>query len=100
MLDAAELLDVAVSAVVVGHKEAFLRDDLSGTAVSELHDRILEGVVDIVYLLRRKLASELLHVLSVHLLDERQQPHTFVCECTSCKEGQCGDDGYYSFHII
>ena len=42
VLDTAELLDVAVAAVVVCHKETLAGDNLSGTSASELHDCVLE----------------------------------------------------------
>ena len=101
MLHGAELLDVAVSAVVVGQQETFSRDYLSCTSASELHDRVLErSVVDVIYLLRGKLASELLHGLAVHLLDERQQPHSLVGKHAAGKNCHSCDDADYLFHII
>ena len=101
MLHGAELLDVAVSAVVVCHQEALRRDDLSGASSAELHDRVLErSVVDVIDLLRCKLASELLHGLAVHLLDERQQPHSLVGKHAAGKNCHSCDDADNLFHII
>ena len=101
VLHGAELLDVAVSAVVVGQQETFGRDYLTCTSASELHDRVLErSVVDVIDLLRGKLAAELLHGLSVHLLDERQQPHSLVGKHAAGKNCHSGDDADNLFHII
>ena len=36
-------LDIAVSAVMVGEEQTFVRDDFSGAAASEQDDGVLEG---------------------------------------------------------
>ena len=72
-------LDAAVSAVVVSYEEALVGDDLACTTAAELDNRVLEGgVVDVIYILCRKFAAHVLHDLAVHLLEEREQPHTFI----------------------
>ena len=95
MLHAAELLDIAVSAVVVGHQKAVLGNDFSCTSSSELHDCIFEGcVVYVINLLRSELAAQFLHCLAVHFFKEREKPHSFVGDRTACEDGQCCDDAY------
>ena len=82
MLGAGELLDAAVSAVVVGENQTLAGNHLSGTSAAENHDSVLQGrVVDVVDLFCCELAAVLLHGLDVHLLKKRQQPHSFVCRC-------------------
>ena len=90
---AAELLDVAVAAVMVGHEKSFCRDDFSCASASELHYGILErGVVDAVDLLRCEFAAEILHGLCVHLLDQRKKPHSLICPHAACKYCQSSNN--------
>ena len=79
MLDAAEFLDAAVSAVVVGHQKTFRGYDLSGAAASELDDCVFERrAVYLVNLLWGELAACFMQSLAVHFLDKGQKPHSFV----------------------
>ena len=101
MFDAAELLDISISAVVVGHKEAFRRYDFSGTSSSELHDGIFQRrVVDVIDIFRREFTAELLHCLGIHLLQKRKHPHAFVGPCGAEGYRECGKYAYYPFHVF
>ena len=43
MFDAAELLDARIAAMVVGHEQPLIGDDLSRAPSAELHDGIFQG---------------------------------------------------------
>ena len=101
MFDAAELLDISISAVVVGHKEAFGRDNLSGTSSPELHDGIFQRrVVDVIDIFRREFTAELLHCLGIHLLQKRKHPHAFIGPYSAEGYRDCGKYAYNPFHIF
>ena len=90
---AAELLDVAVAAVMVGHEKSFCRDDFSCASAAELHYGILQRrIVYAVDLLRCEFAAEILHGLCVHLLDQRKKPHSLICPHAACKYCQSSNN--------
>ena len=100
MLRCAELLDAAVSAMMVGHQETLVRNHLSRASSSELDDCVLQGrIVDAVYLLGCKFASEVAHGLAVHFLDQRQQPHAFVRLHSCANYQERGNSAKNLFHI-
>ena len=79
MLRSGECLDVAVAAVVVGNQQTLLGNHFTGAAAAELDDGILQGrMVDAVDLVRGQAAAEIGHGLSVHLLEQRQEPHALI----------------------
>ena len=79
MLVGGQALDAAVSAVVVGYQEALGANHLTGAAAAKVYDGVLEGgLVDGVDFLGGELAARGLEVFSVELLEERQEPHSFI----------------------
>ena len=101
MVHTAELLDAGISAMMVGHQQTFVGDDFSGASSSELHYRILEGrVVDAVNLVRAQAASCLFESLSVHFLQQREHPHSFVCPDSRCKYCQDSQKTNKFLHIM
>ncbi len=93
-----QALNAAVTAVMVGHHQALVADDLTGAAAAKVHDGIFEaGLVDGVNLIRSELAARGLDVLAVELFEQRQQPHTFIGH-GGHGNGQCGQEGKYTFH--
>ena len=88
MLNAAESLDVGITAVVVGDEKALVGNHFACASSSELHDGILEGYsVGIVDLFRGEFASHLLHFLCVHFFEPLEQPHSFIC--LQAERGAC-----------
>ena len=89
MLDTAVLLDLAISAVVVGQQQAFRRDKLACAAASEKHDGIFQrSLIDTVDVFCAELEALFLHV-SDALRDQGRQPHSFVSiRCHSCENTQ------------
>ena len=93
-------LDTAISAVVVGYQQALVGDDLTGAASAELDDRVFQGrLVDGIDLLRRQLAAGGLQVFLVHLLDQRQQPHTFIGG-SAHHQGKRSQESNDTFHVF
>ena len=79
VLRSGERLDIAVAAVVVGDQQTLLGNHFTGAAAAELDDGVLQGrMVDTVDLVRSQAAAEVGHGLSVHLLEQRQEPHTLI----------------------
>ena len=84
-----QALDAAVTAVVVGYQQALLGDHLSRAAAAEVHDGVFQGgLVDGIDLFRGQFATGGLEVFSVELLQERQQPHSFIGKGRQ-REGHC-----------
>ncbi len=100
MLRGTERLDIAVSAVVVGHDEALFGDNLSGTTAAELDDGILQRrMVDAIYFIRGKFASRLPQIFLVHFLEKGQKPHTLICRSRNGNKGGSNNSKYF-FHIF
>ncbi len=99
MLGGGKSLDRTVSAVVVCDKQAFIRDDFSGTAPTELYNCVFDGrMIDTVNLVCREAAAQIRHCLFIHFLKEGQKPHSFICFCASGQKDQSGQCEKYFFH--
>ena len=93
-----EALDAAVAAVVVGHQEALGRYHLTGATPAEVHDGVFQGsFVDGVNLFRAQAAAGCLEVFAVELLEQRQEPHSFVGHGAH-RDGETGTKSEKSFH--
>ena len=102
MLDAAVLLDLTVSAMVVGKEKSFRRNELSRASAAEQHDSILEGrLVDAVYVLGVKPEAFFLHICDT-LRDQRRKPHAFVSLCRHAYKhcSDKNDDLFGVFHVV
>ena len=79
MLHRTVLLDVAISAMVVGQYETFRRNDFTGTSSSEVNDSILQtDTVGGVHFVDADIQSEIVHDGSILLFQVGQHPHPFV----------------------
>ena len=85
-------LDAAVAAVVIGNHQTLGRYHLSRATAAELDDGVFEGrLVNGIDFLRRELAARSLEVLLVHLVQEGQEPHSFVGQ-SAHRDGEGGDN--------
>jgi len=100
VLHAAVLLDLSVSAVMVGQEQSFRGNHFSCAASSKQYDRILEGcLIDAVDVICSELESLCLHVVDA-LRDERRQPHSFVCPCCNACQNSKRNSKKMFFHIV
>ena len=73
------LLDVAVSAVMVGQHQSFRGDDFPRTSASEMHHGIFQAdVVRTVHLVNADVQSQILHHGSILLFQVGQHPHSLI----------------------
>ena len=99
MVHAAMLLDVGVSAVVVGQDKSFGRDDFARTSASELHHGVFDGeAVRTIDGFHGYLQPEFHHGGFILHFQVWQHPHAFIRlhDCGGQKDG-CGEKK--SFHI-
>ena len=101
VLRGGEGLDIAVSAVVVGHKQTAAGDDFGGAAAAELDDGILDGrMVYAVDLFRREAGADIAERVAVHLLEQRQEPHALIGAQGGRHQQEGGGEGKQDFlHI-
>ncbi len=93
VLHAAQSLDNAVTAMVVGQQQTFPGNDFPGTTAAEYDDGVFQaGMVDIVDVVGFKPESGIFHGFDVQLFQERQQPHPLVCTYIAAKEEQGAQD--------
>ena len=80
MLNSAVLLYLTVAAVVVGKQETFRRYDLCGAASAEDDNGIFQaGFIETVDIFSRQFQSHVSHGSDIQLLDQRKEPHSFIC---------------------
>ena len=85
MLHAAVLLDLTVTAVVVGQKQTFRRNQFSGASSSEQYDSVFQGrFIYIIYVFGVQTEAFFLHV-GYPLVDKRWKPHSFVSPGSQCQ---------------
>ena len=88
MLNGAVVLDLSVTAMMVGEQEALGRDDLCCAAASEDDDGIFQAcLVNAVNVFRGQLESHLGHRTDVELFNQRQKPHPFISPGLGGREG-------------
>ena len=100
MFNAAVLLDLAVSAVVVGEEQPLVGDQFSGAAGTEQDDGILEGgLVDAVDIFGGELEALGLHVGDA-LGDQGRQPHAFIRLERTGGDDERQQEQKFSFHEV